>query len=105
MNVEQLKKSGYIIHECIVGSHLYGTNKEGSDIDIKGVFVLPTDKVLSGQYIEQVSDDKQDTTYYEIGKFIELATKANPNILDVRRVITIIHINSLTLNYAFLSRW
>ena len=83
MNVEQLKKSGYIIHECIVGSHLYGTNKEGSDIDIKGVFVLPTDKVLSGQYIEQVSDDKQDTTYYEIGKFIELATKANPNILDV----------------------
>jgi predicted nucleotidyltransferase len=83
MTVEQLKKSGWIIHECIVGSHLYGTNKEGSDIDIKGVYVLPTDIILSGQYIEQVSDDKQDTTYYEIGRFIELAAKANPNILDV----------------------
>lgn len=83
MNIQQLKKSGWIIHECIVGSHLYGTNKEGSDIDIKGVYVLPTDMVLSGQYIEQISDDKQDTTYYEIGRFIELAAKANPNILDV----------------------
>ena len=83
MTVEQLKKSGWIIHECIVGSHLYGTNKEGSDIDIKGVFVLPTDMVLSGNYIEQISDDKQDITYYEIGRFVELAAKANPNILDV----------------------
>ncbi len=83
VTVEQLKKSGWIIHECIVGSHLYGTNKEGSDIDIKGVYVLPTDMILSGQYIEQISDDKQDTTYYEIGRFIELAAKANPNILDV----------------------
>lgn len=83
MTVEQLKKSGWIIHECIVGSHLYGTNKEGSDIDIKGVYVLPTDMILSGQYIEQISDNKQDIIYYEIGRFIELAAKANPNILDV----------------------
>lgn len=28
MNIQQLKKSGWIIHECIVGSHLYGTIKE-----------------------------------------------------------------------------
>lgn len=83
MNIQQLKKSGWIIHECIVGSHLYGTNKEGSDIDIKGVYVLPTDMILSGQYIEQISDDKQDITYYEIGRFLDLAAKANPNILDV----------------------
>lgn len=83
MTVEQLKKSGWIIHECIVGSHLYGTNKEGSDTDLKGVYVLPTNMVLQGHYIEQVSDTKQDVTYYEIGRFIELAAKANPNILDV----------------------
>lgn len=83
MNVEQLKESGWIIHECIVGSHLYGTNKEGSDVDIKGVYILPTDMILSGNYIEQISDPKQDITYYEIGRFIELATKANPNILDI----------------------
>jgi len=83
MNIQQLKKNGWIIHECIVGSHLYGTNKEGSDIDIKGIYVLPTDMILSGQYIEQISDDKQDITYYEIGRFLDLAAKANPNILDV----------------------
>lgn len=83
MNVQQLKDSGYIIHECIVGSHLYGTNKEGSDIDIKGVYVLPTDMILSGHYIEQISDSSQDTTYYEIGRFIKLAVDANPNILDI----------------------
>lgn len=83
MNIEQLKNSGLIIHECVVGSHLYGTNKEGSDVDVKGVFILPTEKILSGQYIEQVSDDKQDTTYYEIGRFIELLSNGNPNIVDI----------------------
>jgi len=83
MNVEQLKKSGWIIHECIVGSHLYGTNKEGSDIDIKGVYILPTSMILSGRYIEQISDAKQDITYYEIGRFIELLVKGNPNIVDI----------------------
>lgn len=83
MTIQQLKDSGWIILEAVVGSHLYGTNKEGSDVDIKGVYIQPTEDILSGNYIEQISDDKQDTTYYEIGRFLDLLMKANPNMLDI----------------------
>lgn len=83
MTIEQLRQTDWIIFECIVGSHAYGTNKEGSDIDKKGVYILPTSNVLSNNYIPQISDEKQDTTFYEIGRFIELACDANPNILDL----------------------
>jgi len=83
MNIEQLKKSGWIIYEVISGSHAYGTNIPGSDIDKRGIFILPTIMLLSDDYIEQVSDDNNDTTYYEIGRFIKLAREGNPNILDL----------------------
>lgn len=29
----------WIIYEIIVGSHAYGTNIEGSDKDIKGIYI------------------------------------------------------------------
>lgn len=83
MNVEQLRESGWIIRECIVGSHLYRTNKEGSDVDVKGVYIQPTEQILGGRYIPQISDDKNDCTYYEVGRFIELLENGNPNTLDI----------------------
>lgn len=83
MNIEQLKKSNWIIYECIVGSIAYGTNKEGSDVDIRGVYIQPTEEILANNYIPQISDDTNDTTFYEIGRFLELASKGNPNIIDL----------------------
>jgi hypothetical protein len=83
MNIEQLRKSGCIILEVISGSHAYGTNKLGSDTDIRGVYVQPTEDILANNYIPQIGDEKQDIVFYEIGRFIELASKANPNILDL----------------------
>ncbi|HMT01692.1 MAG TPA: nucleotidyltransferase domain-containing protein [Burkholderiales bacterium] len=99
MNLEQLKKNGWIIYDVIVGSHLYGTNKEGSDTDTKGIFIQPTKEILAGNYISQVSDDKQDTTYYEIGRFIELISGSNPNMLDVLGSDKIIYDNGLFRKY------
>lgn len=99
MNLNQLKKSGWIIHECIVGSHLYNTNKEGSDVDIKGVYIQPTKEILKGNYFEQISDDKQDSTYYEIGRFIELLCKANPNMLDIIGSDQILYTTNLWKQY------
>ena len=83
MNIEQLRKSGWIIYETIVGSHLYGTNKEGSDVDIRGIYIQPTEQILANGYIEQISDSTNDTTFYEIGRFLNLACNANPNILEL----------------------
>lgn len=86
MNIELLRKRGWIIFECISGSHAYGLNIEGSDVDIRGVYTQPTEMVLRDEYIEQVSDSTNDTTFYEIGRFIELLEKGNPNMLELLNV-------------------
>lgn len=83
MTIQNLKDKNLIIFECISGSNAYGTALPTSDIDIKGVFIQPIDEILSGNYIEQVSDEKNDTVYYEILRFLELAITNNPNILEL----------------------
>lgn len=82
MNIEQLKKSGWVVLEVISGSHAYGTNVEGSDIDKKGIYIQPTVETFAN-YAPQISDDKNDTTYYEIGRFIELLSVGNPNVMEI----------------------
>lgn len=83
MTVQELRERGWIILECVSGSHMYGLATETSDKDIRGVFVLPTEEVLKGNYIEQVNDDSQDTVFYEVGRFLHLLEKGNPNILEL----------------------
>lgn len=83
MNIEMLKEKGWIVYEVISGSHAYGTNVEGSDVDIRGVFIMPTENMLDGTYYPQVSDDKNDAVYYEIGRFIELLCDGNPNMIEL----------------------
>lgn len=73
----------YLIFEGIGGSTAYGTNLPTSDIDKKGVYILPLEEILSGNYQEQVNDTTNDTVYYELNKFIRLAAKGNPNILEM----------------------
>lgn len=83
MTIEELKSKDLIIFEGIVGSKAYGTATPTSDIDIKGVFMMPLDSILNFDYIEQVSDSKQDTTYYELKRFLQLVQTNNPNILEL----------------------
>lgn len=70
------------IYECIVGSHAYGTNIPTSDRDIKGIFIEPVDNILGMKYTEQLNIDK-DTSFYEIKRFLQLAAKGNPTILEM----------------------
>lgn len=71
-----------IIFGCIVGSHAYGTNIEGSDEDRKWIYVQsPTDLFING-YRPQIELSK-DEVCYELSRFIELAQKANPTILEL----------------------
>lgn len=82
MNIKQLRESGWIVLEVISGSHAYGTNIEGSDIDKKGIYIQPSQDVFAN-HIPQVSDEQNDTTFYEIGRFIELWAKGNPNVIEI----------------------
>ena len=81
--IEELKKSGSIIFECISGSKAYGLATPISDTDIRGVFILPKEQFYALDYVNHINDSKNDVAYYELRKFIELCSKNNPNILEM----------------------
>jgi len=81
--IQELRDKNLIIFEARMGSHAYGTALPTSDIDTRGVFIQPLDDVLQHGYVEQVSDDKNDTTFYELKRFMSLARKNNPNIVEI----------------------
>ena len=79
-----VKNNGTLIFAYIRGSHAYGLNVETSDIDTGGVYIANNKDLLSlpGYYKEQVSDEKNDNVVYEVGRFLELLLKSNPNMLE-----------------------
>lgn len=83
MTIQELRDKGLIIFETITGSRAYGTFKPESDTDYRGVFILPQDELYGLDYIDQVSDEKNDIVFYEIGRFLELLENNNPNILEI----------------------
>lgn len=85
ITIQDLRDKGWIVYEYIRGSHAYGTAIEGkSDKDIGGVFIIPKEYLmgLRSNYIEQVADEKNDTVFYEIGRWVELLLKSNPSALE-----------------------
>ena len=83
MTIKDLKKQDLIIYECISGSKAYGLDLPSSDTDIRGVFLLPKKLFYGLNYIPQVSDETNDIVYYELGRYIQLLEKNNPNILEL----------------------
>lgn len=65
------------------GSYSYGTNVEGSDIDIRGVATNSCSDILGLTNFEQVVDEKTDTTIYAFNKIISLLMNCNPNVLEM----------------------
>lgn len=84
ITIQDLRDKGWIAYEYVRGSHAYGLNIETSDKDIGGVFILPQDYLmgLRSSYVEQVADEKNDTVFYEFGRWIELLLKSNPTALE-----------------------
>lgn len=83
MNIDDLRKQGLIILECISGSKAYGLDTPTSDTDIKGVFVMPKKDYYGLEYIPQISDERNDVVFYEWRRFLELLSVNNPNILEL----------------------
>lgn len=74
------------IHEALVGSRAHGLHTESSDYDWRGIHVVPTSEILSLNHKYSGThwlEGDQDQTSYEIGHFLQLATKANPSVLEV----------------------
>ncbi|MEM1417262.1 MAG: nucleotidyltransferase domain-containing protein, partial [Myxococcota bacterium] len=71
------------IVDTVVGSRAWGLSEEGSDVDRRGVFVLPTPWTagLVTPPTELVSLDGSGT-YWELGKAVRQALRADPNTLE-----------------------
>lgn len=70
-----------ILFLTLGGSHAYGTNVEGSDIDIRGVAGSP--EILGFNHFEQAIDNQTDTVIYAVNKFVSLLVQGNPNIIEL----------------------
>jgi uncharacterized protein len=83
MTIKTLKSQNLILFEVISGSKSFGLNTPTSDTDIKGVYYLPKEQFYGLEYIPQISNETNDEVYYELGRFVELLLKNNPNILEI----------------------
>jgi hypothetical protein len=105
-----LIRSEYVIYRCVVGSQAYGLAREGSDRDVRGIYLPPASVHWSlGGVPGQIDAPEGDETYFELGKFLRLALKSNPNILEclytpVVEVATPLSRELLGMRDAFLSK-
>lgn len=74
----------FVVYEATVGSRAYGLSREGSDLDLRGVYLPPADMEWSLAGVpEQIEDPAADRVYWELEKFLRLALQSNPNVLEV----------------------
>lgn len=81
--LQQARSAECLLFQCISGSKAYGTDTEESDTDIRGVFVAPRRVLYGFEVPTQISDESQDETYFELGRFVDLLCKNNPNVLEI----------------------
>lgn len=66
----------------IGGSHAYGTNVEGSDVDIRGVAFNTERELLGMDEFYHWVDEATDTTVFSFNKAVKLMCSGNPNMLE-----------------------
>jgi uncharacterized protein len=99
-----------VIYQCVVGSRAYGLDDDESDTDRRGVYLAPADLnwSLFGAP-EQFEDHGAQTCHWELQKFLIMALKANPNILEclyspIVEKVTPLGLELLALRHKFLSQ-
>lgn len=99
-----------VIYRCVVGSKAYGLAADESDIDRRGIY-LPTAEMHWSLFgvPEQLEDKERDEVYWELQKFLVLALKANPNVLECLYMPLVEHATTLaqellSIRATFLSK-
>lgn len=75
-----------VIHKCVVGSRLHGTNTEDSDWDFRGIHMSPLVEHLSPfKKVKNTSwiEGDVDNTSYELASFAKDVTSGNATLLEV----------------------
>lgn len=72
-----------VIFRCIIGSRAYGLDDDQSDTDYRGIFLPPTELHWSLNGVpEHIECYETQEHYWELQRFLVLALKANPNVLE-----------------------
>ena len=84
LTFKDIEEKGLLLYKYIRGSQVYGTNIETSDEDYGGIFIAPNTQLLDlgFDYQNEISDDKHDTCWWEVGKFMRLLLSSNPTVLE-----------------------
>ena len=99
-----------VIYRCIAGSRAYGLDEADSDIDRRGIYLPPADLHWSLAGVPgQLENLPTEECYWELQKFLTLALKANPNVLEclytpLIEVATPLAEELLAMRSAFLSQ-
>lgn len=78
---EKLKAN--IVLLVVAGSHAYGLNTEESDLDIRGISMGTPDSILGMESFDVFENKNTDTMIYSMKRFMELAMKGAPNVLEI----------------------
>lgn len=73
----------HVIYGCVVGSRAYGLDEPDSDTDRRGVYLPPADLHWSLYGVPaQIEREGTQECHWELGNFLVMALKANPNVLE-----------------------
>ncbi|MFZ5832752.1 MAG: DNA polymerase beta superfamily protein [Planctomycetota bacterium] len=75
----------WIIYRCQVGSKAFGLATPESDDDVRGIYLPPARLHWSLRRLPEQLESAtslQDEVYWELEKFVRLALKANPSVLE-----------------------
>lgn len=69
----------------VYGSHLYGLHRNGSDVDVKGVYLPTLSAVVFGQHKETIErqSGEFDSTFYSVQKLISCLARADIVTMDM----------------------
>lgn len=82
--IYEVQKSHRIALLTYGGSYAYGTNIEGSDVDIRGIMLPTRNEILSMNCSEDaLVDTNSDTTIYPLKQMVKLLCNANPNTIEI----------------------
>lgn len=66
------------------GSHAYGLAGPHSDIDERGIYIVPPERYAGLDAIpNQISDAKGDHVYYSLRRVVELIAESNPTLMEI----------------------
>lgn len=99
-----------VIYRCVIGSRAYGLEGDDSDTDYRGIYLPSADLHWSLYGVpDQIDREETQEQYWELQRFLVLALKANPNVLEclytplIER-ITPLGEELLAMRASFLSR-